>query len=138
VIETEPLTSEQVESVEGSGVGKQLLEEFRATNPANGVMTLKFTGTGCTVPSTIVSGQTVAEVVLDSSTEGRVELGQTPQERTSWLIRFPVAPVPRVWLIVNGTGKIQPITQVMLGGTALVLLTTGAGVTQNILWSPLP
>jgi len=107
IIKTEPLVSEQVESlVNTKEGGKQLLEEFRPAKPANGFVTLKFSGAGCTVSETIVSGSVAAESLEDPS-EGKVELGQTPHESTSWLVKFPTTPIRRVWLIAGTGGKEQ-------------------------------
>jgi hypothetical protein len=142
-ITTEPLKSELVENVEAGNVGKQLLELF---SPAEkiGFVKLLFGGE-CTLKSTIVSGSTVAEVVLDNASEGKVELGQTPQQRTSWLIRFPEIPIHHVWLISGGVGKEVETGQEAFNeesiqhGTALVLLAgTKFQSEPNALWSPLP
>ncbi len=91
---TEKLTSEQVENVSGGGGGKQLLEEFFPSSGANFV-TLHFTGTSCTLTTSPVSGQVVGEWVLDTSAEGKIELGQTPEEATSWKLRFPATPIKK-------------------------------------------
>jgi hypothetical protein len=140
---TEPLKSEQVENVVSGTKGNQLLEEFF---PAKGsvFITLFFRGT-CTVFAAKVSGQVVGESVLDNSSEGKVELGQAPQERTSWLVRFPEPPITKVWLISNGIGTIVKTEQTAFGeksiqlGTALVLLASTKFVPEpNALWSPLP
>jgi opacity protein-like surface antigen len=143
-IKTEPTKSEQVENVEAGHVGKKLLEEFFPASKANGFVKLFFTGE-CTVFATTVSGQTVAEVVLDNASEGSVELGQTPQQRTSWLLRFPAAPITEVWLISGGVGKAVETVQTAFGtnsiqeGTALVLLAgTKFQPEPTALWSPLP
>jgi len=146
VIATEPTKSEQVENVvENSKAGSQLLEEFYPANPANGFVDIHFRGSGCTADEDTVSGQTVAEVVLDNTSEGKVELGQAPQERTSWLLRFPSTPISRVWLISGTGGHVALTKQVSFGaqgvqlGTALVLLANTKGEPEpNGLWSPLP
>jgi len=141
---TNPLKSEQVENVEEGHVGKQLLEEFF---PASGAIfiTLKFTGTGCTVFEGAVTGQVVGESLLDNLGRGRIELGQTSQERTSWIVKFPTAAIKEVWLISEGVGKIQKTKQAIFGeestqsGEALVLLASTKYVPEpNALWSPLP
>jgi hypothetical protein len=144
-ITTEPTKSEQVENVEAGHGGKKLYEEFFPASKAKGFVTLHFRGTGCTVTETIVSGQTVAEVRLDNAGEGNVELGQTPKEATSTLLRFPNPPIAEVWLISGGVGKIQETVQTSFGsnsvqtGTALVLLANTKFTPEpNSLWSALP
>jgi hypothetical protein len=144
VITTEPLKSELVENVESGHVGKQLLELFTPAVKAKGFVKLNFGGE-CSLKSTIVSGSTVAEAVLDNASEGAVELGQTPQQRTSWLIRFPASPIKKVWLISGGVGKEVETGQESFNeesiqhGTALVLLAgTKFQSEPNALWSPLP
>jgi len=126
---TNPLKSEQVENVEGGKVGKKLLEEFFPASASAGFITLNFTGK-CTTFQGIVSGQTVAESVLDNAGQGSVELGQTPQERTSWIIRFPKAAITEVWLISGTGGHVAKTEQTLAGftsiqhGVALVLLAS--------------
>jgi len=145
-ITTEPLKSEQVENVESGHGGKQLLEEFFPANGENGFVTLHFTGTGCTVTETIVSGQVVGEVLKDTSSETeKLELGQTPAEVTSTLIKFPSTSIKEVWLISGGVGKIQKTKQVSFGsesvqtGTALVTLANTKFESEpNAKWSALP
>jgi hypothetical protein len=145
VITTEPTKSEQVENVEGGHVGKKLYEEFFPASKATGFVTLHFRGAKCTVTEDKVSGQLAAELVLDNTSEGNVELGQTPQERTSWLLRFPSTPITEVWLISGGIGKPQEVELVSMGekavilGTELVLLAgTKFQPEPTALWSPLP
>jgi hypothetical protein len=142
-ITTNQLISEQVENVSGTGGGKQLLEEFF---PAKGseFVTLHFTGTNCTTTESAVSGQVVAEVLLDNAGEGKIELGQTPEQATSWLLKFPPTAIKEVWLITNGVGKIAKTKQLAFGdastqtGTALVLLANASFAPEAALWSPLP
>jgi hypothetical protein len=140
---TNPLKSEQVENVVNGTKGNQLLEEFF---PASGsrFITLLFGGE-CTVFAAIVSGQVTGESLLDTPGRGTVELGQAPQERTSWLLNFPKVPITTVWLISNGVGKLVHTEQTTLGGKsiqtglALVLLASTKFVPEpNALWSPLP
>jgi len=145
VLKTNPTISEQVENVVNSKGGKQLLEEFRPANPEIGFITLFFTGANCTVKEAIVSGSTVAEVRLDNTGEGTIELGQKPEEATSWLLRFPATAITQVWLVSNGTGKLVKTGQISFGsastqtGTSLVLLAnTKFEPEPNALWSPLP
>jgi hypothetical protein len=145
VIKTHPLKSDQVENVENSKVGKKLYEEFIPANPAEGFVTLHFIGKKCTVNETIVSGQVVGEARLDNLGEGNVELGQTPEQATSWLLRFPNPPITQVWLISNGVGKIQKTKQTSFGeesiqlGTSLTLLASTKFVPEpEAKWSPLP
>jgi len=142
-LRTEPLKSEQVENVVNGTKGNQLLEEvFPATGSK--FITLFFGGK-CTVFAAIVSGQVVGENLLDNSSEGKIELGQAPQERTSWLVRFPNPPITQVWLISNGVGKVVKTEQNTFGaqsfqlGTALTLLASTKFLPEpNALWSPLP
>jgi hypothetical protein len=141
---TNPLRAEEVENVEGGKVGKKLLAEIFPANAAAGFITLNFTGT-CTTFQTKVSGQVVAESVLDNAGQGSIELGQAPQERTSWLTRFPATTIKEVWLIAEGVGKVAHAEVVLLGleaglkGVALVLLaSTKYAPEPNALWSPLP
>jgi hypothetical protein len=143
-ITTEPIRSEQVENVEGGHVGKQLLTEFVPVSRAKGFLKLNFGGQ-CTLKSTIVAGSTVAEATLDNASEGQIELGQTPQQRTSWLIRFPENPIKHVWLISGGIGKevetgFEAFNEESIEhGTALSLLaSTKFAPEPNALWSPLP
>jgi hypothetical protein len=142
-LRTEPLRGEEVENVVSGTKGNQLLGEIF---PAKGsvFITLLFGGR-CTVFAAKVSGQVVGEVVLDNSSEGKVELGQAPQERTSWLLRFPNPSITQVWLISEGVGKIVKTEQTTFGeksiqlGTALGLLASTKFVPEpNALWSPLP
>jgi hypothetical protein len=144
VITTNPIRGEEVENVEGTHGGKQLLDAFFPVSKALGFVKLNFGGT-CTLQSTIVGGSKVAEVVLDNAGEGKIELGQTAQERTSWKVRFPSTPITKVWLVSGGVGK-----EVETGGTAfneasimtgvvLVLLaSTKYEPERATLWSPLP
>jgi len=139
-----PLKSEQVENVASGTKGNQLLEEFF---PASGnvFVTVFFRGTGCTLFRAEVEGAVAGENLLDNASEGRIELGQAPQQRGSWLLRFPEAAINEVWLISSGVGKITKTTlsfatlSSTLTGTTLVLLTSTRGEPEpNTLWSPLP
>jgi hypothetical protein len=145
-ITTEPLKSEQVENVENSKGGKKLYEELFPAIPANGFVTLHFLPEvpPCEVLEATVSGQVVGESLLDTN-EGSVELGQVPQERTSWLVKFPEVSIKEVWLISNGVGKIQKTKQLVFGaesvqtGTSLILLAnTKFEPEPAAKWSPLP
>jgi hypothetical protein len=145
VIKTFPMTGELVENVVNSKGGKQLLKELRPTNPGEGFADLHFVGEGCTITETVVSGQVVGEVRLDTAGEGPIELGQTPIEATSLLLRFPSTSVTQVWLISNGVGKIQKTKQISFGtqsvqtGTTLALLAgTKFEPEPNAQWSALP
>jgi hypothetical protein len=144
VLKTEPLTTEQVESVENSKGGKELLEEFRPTTPLFGLMTINFSGE-CTLYSTLVSGQVVAEVHLDNAGLGKVELGQTPVEAHSSVIDFEPRRISQVWLVSSGIGKIQQVEQrafaeevVQTGAVLVLLANTRFEPEPNALWSPLP
>jgi hypothetical protein len=136
IITTNQIISEQVLSVENSKGGKQLLEEFRPANPANGFVKLNFLGTGCIVREATLSGSTVAEVLLATASEGKIELGQTAVETTSMLLKFPNPGITQVWLISNGSGKIQKIneTSFVQAGTSLVLLANGSFAPSNEEW----
>jgi hypothetical protein len=143
-IKTNQLISELVESVSGTGGGKQLLEEYF---PASGstFVTLTFTGSGCTVAEAAVSGQVAAEPRLDNAAEGKIELGQTPEQATSWNLVFPSTTIKEVWLITNGVGKIATLKAFQvdgfastLTGTALTLLANTKFEPEYTLWSPLP
>jgi hypothetical protein len=142
-ITTNQLLSEQVENVSGTGGGKQLLKEIFPASGANFV-TLHFTGSDCTTTETAVSGQVVAEVLLDNAAEGRIELGQAPEQATSWLSKFPPTAIKEVWLITNGVGKIAKTKQLAFGdsstqtGTELSLLANASFAPEAALWSPLP
>jgi len=142
-LRTKPLKSEQVENVVNGTKGNQLLEEVF---PASGseFITLFFGGE-CGVFGAKVTGQVVGENLLDNAGLGKVELGQAPQERTSWIVRFPNSPITTVWLISNGVGKLVHTEQTALGGqsiqegTTLTLLISTKFVPEpNALWSPLP
>jgi hypothetical protein len=145
IIKTNPIRSEQVENVENSKVGKKLYEEFFPAAPGIGFVTLKFVGEACIFSETIVSGSVAGEVRLDNAGEGNVELRQTPEQATSWLLKFPEVAITQVWLISGGVGKIQKVslisfgTATVLSGTALQLLASTKFVPEpNALWSPLP
>jgi hypothetical protein len=103
---TEPVAAAQVESVEGGHVGKQLLIEFVPASRAKGFVKLNFKG------------------------QCKIEIGQTPQQRTSWPIRFPTTPIHHVWLISGGVGKevetgLEAFNEeVIEEGTALTLLAS--------------
>jgi hypothetical protein len=143
-IKTNQLISELVESVSGTGGGKQLLREYF---PASGstFVTLTFTGAGCTVTEAAVSGQVAAEPRLDNAAEGKIELGQTPEQATSWNGVLPTTTIKEVWLITNGIGKVAAIKAFQidgfastLTGTALTLLANTKFEPEYTLWSPLP
>jgi hypothetical protein len=142
-LRTEPLKGEEVESVVNGTKGNQLLGEIF---PAKGsVFLTALFGGDCTVFAAKVAGQIVGEVLLDNASEGTIVLGQAPQERTSWLMRFPSSPITQVWLISNGVGKIVHTELDAMGGqaieegTALGLLSSSKFVPEpNALWSPLP
>ncbi len=140
---TNPLMSIEVENVLGGGGGKQLLKEVFPASGANFV-TLRFTGSGCTVKETAVSGQVTGEIVLDTVAEGAIELGQTTKEATGWRLRFPTVAIKEVWLITNGVGKVAKTKEVTFDdiatqtGVTLTLLATNSGTPVYELWSPLP
>jgi hypothetical protein len=143
-IKTNQLVSELVENVVSGAGGKQLLEEYLPASGAEFVK-IKFTGTGCTVSETAVSGQVVGEPRLDNASEGKIELGQTPEQNTSWKLVFPATPIKEVWLIDGGVGKVVKIKALTafsdsstLTGTALTLLANTKFEPEYALWSPLP
>jgi hypothetical protein len=138
---TNQLISELVESVSGAGGGKQLLEE---TFPASGAsfVTLHFTGSGCTVSETAVSGQVVGEVRLATAAKGKVELGQTPEQATAWDLAFPATAIKEVWLITNGVGKVAKTKQLAFAdpstqtGLALLSLANSKFESECSNWGP--
>jgi hypothetical protein len=144
-IRTEPLKSELVENVEAGHGGKILLTE---TFPLTGkrFATLRFKGPGCDATEAVEEGQVVSEVLKDTSSESeKIELGQTPTQVTSLLGKFPSVPITEVWLISNGSGKIQKTgftlsgDPAVLSGTALATLANTKFESEpNALWSALP
>jgi hypothetical protein len=147
-IKTNAIVSEQVENVVSGTKGNQLLEEFLPAPSAGGVFVTLFFGPAvppCTVLEAPVAGSVAGEARLDNAGEGKIELGQAPQERTSWLTNFPAAPITQVWLISSGVGKIQKVGQEAFTlestqtGQALILLAnTKFEPERSGLWSPLP
>jgi hypothetical protein len=142
-ITTEGIVSEQVETVVNSKNGGQLLEVFRPAGTK--FVELHFTPTSkCTLPEAPVEGSTVAEVLKDETAEGKIELGQTPTQATSYLLKFPATPITLVWLISNGSGKIEKAGQTSFGfesvqtGTSLVLLANTKFAAEYVPWSGLP
>jgi len=144
-ITTVPVKSEQVESVVGGTKGNQLLEEFL---PGSGTTFVPiFFGPAappCELLEGKVEGSAAGELLLDNATAGKVELGQAPQQRTSWLLKFPATQISSVWLISSGVGKIQTTGLTLAGqpsnleGTALTLLANTKFEPEVGLWSPLP
>jgi hypothetical protein len=142
-ITTAPLRSEQVERVNGGTRTNRLAEEF---SPASGstLATLTFGGK-CTAYETQLTGQVAAEILLDNAGLGRVELGQTPEQAASWILNFPRGVlIKEVWLVSNGTGKIDTLNLSVFGETTLLLaqalesLANSKFEAENALWSPLP
>jgi len=144
-ITTVALKSEQVESVVSGTKGNQLLEEFL---PGSGTTFVPlFFGPAvppCELLEAKAEGSTAGEVLLDNPSEGKIELGQAPQQRTSWLLKFPSTSITSVWLISSGVGKIQKPALTLAGqvsvleGTALTLLANTKFEPEVGLWSPLP
>jgi len=142
---TAAVKSEQVESVVSGTKGNQLEEEFL---PGSGVtfVTLFFGPAvpPCEVLEARVEGSAAGELLLDNASEGKIELGQAPQQRTSWLLKFPTTQITSVWLISSGVGKIQATGLSFLAqgstleGTALTLLANTKFEPEVGLWSPLP
>jgi hypothetical protein len=144
-LRTNPLVSEQVEDVEEGHVGKKLLEELLPAETANGFLTLNFAGTGCELLQTKVTGSVAGQALFDTADREPIELGQAPQQRTSWIVKFPAEPIDEVWLISGGVGKIQKVALVAFGefadliGQTLTLLASSKYAPEpNTLWSPLP
>jgi len=146
-ITTGALKSEQVESVVGGTKGNQLLEEFLPGPGVANFVTIFFGPAvpPCEVLEGEVQGSAAGEVLLDTAAEtGTIELGQAPQQRTSWLLKFPSTSITSVWLISSGVGKVQATGLTLLGqgstlvGTALTLLASTRFVPEVGLWSPLP
>jgi len=140
-IKTNPLSSELVESASGT----QLLEEFKPTTPPVFVV-LEFEK--CTVVNGAVSaeGSAAAEYRLDNVGEGKVELGQTPEEATSWIVKFPATPITSV-LLINSSGTRESTTVGLtvatiastLEGSVLTLLANAKFEPESgVKWSPLP
>ena len=142
-IKTNQLTSELVENESNRN---QLLEEFKPTAGA-AFVSLTFAGT-CTVVSGTVSaeGSAAAEVLLDNAGQGKIELGQKPEEATSWLVKFPTTPITSVLLVntkgereTTGVGLTLGGLESTLGGTVLTLLAnTKFEPEPTAKWSPLP
>jgi hypothetical protein len=145
-ITTSPLKSELVENVlNKKEAGKQLLVEFFPENAEKVFATLEFEGEKCKIKSTKVTGSTAAEVLFDPDGDV-VELGQTPEQATSWLFEFPAAghAIHEVWLVTAGTGTVAKVGLTTFGdeseeiGTVLVLLANSKFESEEKLWSPLP
>lgn len=143
-ISTTQLISKLVESVSGTGGGKQLLEEYFPASSST-FATLEFASTCTPVAGPVaVSGQVAAEPRLDNAAEGKIELGQTPEQNTSWKLVFPTTSIKEVWLITGGVGKIVKLSlktggdNSTLTGTALTLLANTKFEPEYTLWSPLP
>ncbi len=148
---TEPIVTANVKSelVESEkGAKGSLLTEFFPEKGAEFV-TLHFTGSGCTVATTAVSGSVAAQVLTDPKNG---ELGtlltleSTQIEATSWLLNAPSSAITKVWLIKGGEGKTATVgltafsEPATLEGTALVLLAkkkNGVFESEEIDWSPL-
>ncbi|HXB64673.1 MAG TPA: hypothetical protein VNV42_07335 [Solirubrobacteraceae bacterium] len=141
------VTSKEVETValraelvEDAATKKVLLVDFL---PASGSLftTLKFTGTGCTVKETKVTGKDVLAQVRTAG--GRVvELGLTAEEALSWHAEVLKEQPPSFWLVKGGVGKTVTLEEAeklmafgvpaKLEGTAALALVSGKE------WSPLP
>ena len=120
----------------GSKRGDQLLEEFRATSASKGIATITFTGGTCTVSETIVSGQVVAEDLLATVREGKVELAEGVEQGTSLLLRFPPTPITSVWLIAGGVGKVQKTKEVSFNEEAVQTGTELVSLASGEIWGP--
>jgi hypothetical protein len=135
---TEPLTSELAYAENK----KSLVVEF---TPVSGktLMTMTFTGAGCTVTSSRVTGQVVAKVLTDASSPVLLELPNVVTPSESWLLEAPSAAIRHIWLITAGTGKAVETEELnafgaeaVLSGTVLIQLgVNGTRVAKR--WSPL-
>ena len=144
-IETNPLTSELVEI---DATKQTLGEEFK---PKTGTVfvPLKFEGgAACTVAEEAnVEGEVAAQLLTDSSSEGAIELGQTPTQATSWLVKFPTPAIAAV-LLVNSKGEkeaetlkeltVEALPSTLVGTTLTLLASTKFVPEPTALWSPLP
>ncbi len=93
-IVTNPVKSELVETEKAvPGTSGSLLVLFEPEVKANGFVKLEFTGSGCVVKETIVSGQAVAQVLTDPENGTLGSLVELPKvnsaEAKSWLLNFP-------------------------------------------------
>jgi hypothetical protein len=143
-LSTLPLKSKLVENVEGGVNGKRLLEVLLPAT-GNAFARLHFVGEACFVKEIEITGQTASEVLLDRAGEEKVELGQTQQQSSSWLIRFPTTPIRSVWLVLNGVEKVTTTglssteAEWLVTGVALMLLANTKFAPEfDALWSPLP
>jgi len=142
-IETLPVKSELVEDKTGKSL---LVEFFPNTGTKFARIPLKAKpGEKCGKEFDVVEGQVAGEVRADPNKPPElgklIELGQTHEEATSWLINFPAAPITEVCLKSVATEKCKVVKletltlnalEAKLTGTALVLLSNGGN------WSPLP
>jgi len=139
-ITTNPLKSELV----FDSTGKKLETLFE---PSKGVtfVTVKFLGSGCTSKSTAVTGQVVAENTTDTSSEGNIELGQTPTQATSFNLRFPEVTIKEITRIKNGVAEKVEVEQQeaftnpsVQTGVSLTLLANTKFEAEYSSWSALP
>jgi hypothetical protein len=137
-IKTEPLSSELAYAENK----KSLVVEFTPTT-GKVLAKLTFTGTGCTVTKTTVTGQVVTKALSDAATPVLLELPNTVTQAESWLLEAPTTAIRHIWLITAGTGKAVETeelnsfgTESVYSGTALInLAVNGTPVAKN--WSPL-
>jgi hypothetical protein len=152
-IVTHNVKSELVETEKAvPGTSGSLLTLFEPENPAEGFVTLGFTGAGCTATETIVSGKVAAQVLTDPENGELGKLVELPKvnstEAKSWLLNAPSPAITRVGRIKGGVLTEENIkltafsVTATLTGTALVLLakknTKGEFESETTLWSPLP
>jgi hypothetical protein len=141
-IKTNPLTSELVENESDRN---QLLEEFK---PTTGTVIVVVTLENCTVINGTVNaeGSVAAELLVDNAGEGKIELGQKPEEATSWLVKFPSTPISAV-LLVNTKGERETATvgltvgdlaAAIEGAVLKLLANTKFEPEPAAKWSPLP
>jgi hypothetical protein len=94
--------------------------------------TIKFKGT-CTIsPSTTVTGELVAGALTDAEPPVLLELGATPPQATSFLLKLTNKAKEKVFLVKGGTGTEVETEEIAafghsgsLGGISLISLASG-------------
>jgi len=104
---------------------------------------LKFTGSGCSVKSTKVTGVAVAGIFTDATPPVLLELPTPVAQAESFLLKIVPASHSHIWLIKAGVGTEVETEEVdgfgaeaTLAGTILVLLGVH-GTSLTTKWSPL-
>jgi hypothetical protein len=135
-VKTVPLSAEPAYSSNK----KSVVLEFKPTTGKT-LATIKFTGT-CTIsPSTTVAGEVVAGVLTDAEPPVLLELGTTPPQATSFLLKLTNKAKEKIFLVKGGTGTEVETEEVTafghsgsLGGISLISLAVkGTTVTKS--WS---